>query len=380
MKGMWNFRYLCRMDFRMIPLLLALMTVSLLVIATTTTDFPFAKEDVFFTQSVKNQLRWFGMGTIAYFLTALFDYRRLREWAWIAYLGSILLLLGLFFTGPVRDVHRWYQVPVIHIMIQPTECAKLALVLVLSWFLERKGKSARLWSTSFQALALGLVPFFFIVKQPDLGSALVLLMMTLGLVYFGKVHPKAIALFTGIGASVLALVLSIFLGCTSHEALKPIATKILKEYQYERLNPHTPHQKAAKTAIALGGVWGSGWRKSAFAARHFLPAGRTDSVFPAFVEEFGLLGAAWLLLLFFSLVYCSFRVTAVARDDFGRLLAAGISVYIAVHVVVNIGMMCGLLPITGVPLVLVSYGGSSVLLTMSALGILQSIYARRFMF
>ncbi|MEM7175268.1 MAG: FtsW/RodA/SpoVE family cell cycle protein [Chlamydiota bacterium] len=377
---MWNLHYLYRIDFRMMPILLGLMTISLLVIATTTCDAPFGGENIFFTHYVKNQLKWFGIGTVVYLALALFDYRRLREWAWIAYFGSILLLLGLFFTASILKVHRWYRIPVIHMMVQPSECAKLALVLTLSWFLEKKGQAVSRWSTCMQVFAIVLPPFLLILKQPDLGSALVLLPMTLGMLYFGGIHRRVMATLGGIGMVALVAVLMIFLGFVSHEKMRPIATTVLKEYQYERLNPDTEHQKAAKTAIALGGYCGSGWKRSAFTARRFLPMGRTDSVFPAFVEEFGLIGAFFLLLLFFALIYCSFRVTAVARDHFGRVLAAGISVYLAVHVVVNMGMMCGFLPITGVPLVLVSYGGSSVLLTMSALGILQSIYVRRFMF
>jgi rod shape determining protein RodA len=103
-------------------------------------------------------------------------------------------------------------------------------------------------------------------------------------------------------------------------------------------------------------------------------------VFPAFVEQFGFLGALVLIFAFFGMIYFSFQVTAVAKDDFGKLLSSGIAVYIAIHVIVNVGMMCGLLPITGVPLLLISYGGSSVMSAMIALGILQSVYVRRYMF
>lgn len=377
---MWNLHYLRRIDFRVLPLLLGLMTISLLIIATTTCDASLGGEDLFLTHSVKKQLKWFGIGSLAYIAFALFDYRKLREWALITYIGAIILLFGLFFTGSVRHVQRWYQIPIIHIMVQPSEFAKLALVLTLSWFLERKGRAVSCLSSCIEAFAIVLLPFFLILKQPDLGSAFVLLPMTLGMFYFGGIHRKIVAALSGIGASILLIVLFVFLGVIPFETIAPVAKVVLKEYQYKRLNPDTTHQQAAKTAIALGGYWGSGWKKSEFAARRFLPAGRTDSVFSAFVEEFGLVGAIFLLLLFFALIYCSFRVTAVARDHFGRVLSAGISVYLSVHVVINTGMMCGFLPITGVPLVLISYGGSSVVLTMSALGILQSIYARRFMF
>ena len=154
----------------------------------------------------------------------------------------------------------------------------------------------------------------------------------------------------------------------------------MKEYQYERLNPNTYHQRAAAIAIAIGGITGKGWRQSDFAARKWLPASHTDSVFAAYGEEFGLLGVIFLLLLFYVLIYVNAQVAVVARDPFGRLLAVGLSVYLGVHVLANIAMMCSLLPISGVPLILISYGGSSLLTTMAALGLLQSIYSRRFMF
>ena len=133
----------------------------------------------------------------------------------------------------------------------------------------------------------------------------------------------------------------------------------LKDYQFDRFDPNTHHQKAAVVAIAIGSLTGSGWKKSAYSGNGFLPAPYTDSVFPAFGEEFGLVGLFVLLLVYYALIYCCFQVTAVAKEFFGQLLSAGIAVYLAMHILVNIGMMCGLLPITGVPLVLVTYGGSS---------------------
>ena len=377
---MWNPQYLRRIDFRTLPLILGLMIMSVLIIASTTCDVQLSGEDSFFTPLVKNQIQRFGVGLIAYLFFAGLDYHKLREWAWILYIGTILMLLGLFFTESIQNVHRWYRIPFIGGTLQPSEYAKLSLVLTLSWFLEKKGRGASRWDSFFQASTIVIIPFFLILKQPDLGSALVLFPMTLGMFYFGGVHKTVVKIMSGMGMAVLILVSLIFTGVLSHEDLRPVATKVLKPYQYERFDPETYHHQAAKTAIALGGYTGSGWKKSQFTGRQFLPAAHTDSVFPAFTEEFGLFGAICMLLLFFGLIYCSFQVTVVARDHFGRVLSAGIACYLAIHVVVNIGMMCGFLPITGVPLVLVTYGGSSVTLTMSALGILQSIYTRRFMF
>lgn len=377
---MWNHQYLRRIDYRTVPLIVGLMIMSILIIASTTCDVQLSGEDVFFTPYVKNQIQRFGIGIVFYLFFAGLDYHKLREWAWVLYVGTILLLLGLFLTDPIQNVNRWYRIPFVGGTLQPSEYAKLSLVLTLSWFLEKKGRGVSRWDSFFQASAIVAIPFLLILKQPDLGSALVLFPMTLGMFYFGGIHRAIIKIMSGFGVAALVLVSLIFTGVLSHDELRPSATKVLKEYQYERFNPETYHHQAAKTAIALGAYKGSGWKKSTFTGRQFLPAAHTDSVFPAFIEEFGLFGAIFMLLLFFGLIYCSFQVTAVARDHFGRVLSAGISVYLAIHVVINIGMMCGFLPITGVPLVLVTYGGSSVTLTMSALGILQSVYTRRFMF
>ena len=224
------------------------------------------------------------------------------------------------------------------------------------------------------------IPFLLILKQPDLGTALVLFPITLVMFYFGDVNPIVVRTMSWFGGLLLIFVALIFLGVVSHEDIRPYATKVLKSYQFDRLDPNTHHVKSAATAIAVGGVTGTGWKKSEFTAGGWLPAPYTDSVFPAFGEEFGFIGLLFLLALFYALIYFSFQVTAVAKDHFGRLLSAGIAVYLAMHILMNIGMMSGFLPITGVPLVLVTYGGSSTLSTMTALGILQSIYSRRFMF
>lgn len=368
-----------RIDWGVIPILALLMGVSLLAISAYTAKGDGA-EQPFFTPLVLVQLRWFALGTLVYFVVAAFDYNRLREWTWIFYLLAILALIGLFFTPSVQRVHRWYKVPFLNFSIQPSECAKLAVVMALSWFLERNySQRHRLSTVAAAALIVG-IPFLLILKQPDLGTALVLFPVTLILFYFGDIHPLAVRLMTAVTALVLLTVALLFLGVVTHEQARPYATKILKEYQFERLSPNTHQQKAALTAIAIGGLTGTGWRQSTYTAGGWLPTPFTDSIFPAYGEEFGLVGLIFLLALFYALIYRCFRVALTAKDLFGRLLAAGITCYLAMHVLINVGMMTGFLPITGVPLILVSYGGSSILSTMLALGILQSIYARRFMF
>lgn len=375
---MWDPTYLRRLDFKVLPIILALMFISLLVISANTTPV----NDVDWTVSpfLKNQIRAFAIGIVVFLFIAAFDYRKLREFTWFLYLGIILLLIGLFFVSPIHNVRRWYRLPLIPFDVQPSEYAKLVVVLALSWYLEKRSNKAEAFSTTMGAGFIVLIPFLLILKQPDLGTALVLCPITLVMFYFGGANRKTVIFMSILGMTALAFVLLVFLGVLSHEEMKGFFTNFMKEYQYERLNPNTYHSKAGQTAIALGRFFGSGYGKSEFTAHQWLPYSFTDSVFPAFTEEFGLVGAFFVLLLFFGLIYFSFQVTAVARDEFGRLLSAGITVYLAMHVIINIGMMCGFLPITGVPLILVSYGGSSVLSTMIALGLLQSVYTRRFTF
>lgn len=376
---MWDYKQLSRIDFRAVAVILALMVISLLTISSYSQN-PDEIEDLFFTPIVKQQLRWFTLGGVIFLFLAGCDYNKLRELAWILYGVMIFSLLGLFFSDSIQSVHRWYRLPFIHVSIQPSEYAKLIVVITLSWFLEKMKEKSSYLSTAIYAGVIVGIPFLLILKQPDLGTALVLFPITLVMFYYGDLHPKVIKVMTWAGSIVLLIVTLFFLGIAPHEPLRPYATKFLKEYQYERLNPKTYHQKAALTAIAVGGLTGTGWKNSEFTGRGWLPTPYTDSVFPAFGEEFGFIGLFVLLAFLYALIYFSFQVSAIVKDHFGKLLSAGISVYLAMHVLVNIGMMSGFLPITGVPLTLISYGGSSVLCTMTALGILQSIYSRRFMF
>jgi rod shape determining protein RodA len=379
MAMIFDLKSLKKLDLKVFPVICVLIILSLMIISSSTQDEKMS-EEIFFTPCVLSQLRAFVLGLGAYFFFAMMDYRKLKDWSWILYFFMVLGLIGLFFTPSIQNVHRWYRIPGIPFALQPSELAKVVLVITLSQFLESKKKSAKSFTTCLQAGIIVLIPFGLILKQPDLGSALVLFPISLVMFYFGGIHPFIIRAMSACAILGLTFVALMFSGVLSYEDWRPIVTKVIKEYQYERFNPDTYHQRAGQTAIALGGLTGKGFNQSEFTKEKWLPFGHTDSVFSVFSEEFGLIGASILLGLFFALIYFSFQITAVACDDFGRLLSAGIAVYIAMHVIVNIGMMCGFLPITGVPLLLITYGGSSILATLSALGILQSIYTRRYMF
>ncbi len=374
---MWSSKYFSRLDYKVLFLIFLLMGFSLLIISSTTQEGPSFS---FFTGCVKNQIRAFVLGWGLFFFFAGFDYQKLREWTWILYLLMILSLVGLYFTSAMNQVHRWYYIPFIKMTVQPSEYAKLIVVITLGWFLERKGEKMGQLIPSLQLTFLLVLPFLLIVKQPDLGSALVLIPIFLIMAYLGGMHTQLFKGFFYGFSCIFVFILAIFLGFLSHENMKPFVTRFMKPYQFERLSPHTYHQRASKTAIAIGGLKGTGWGKGSFSSQKWLPAPHTDSVFSSLGEEFGLLGMGALLLLFLGIIYQGFRTCSCAKDTYGSFLASGLTVYLAMHMVMNIAMMCGFLPISGVPLVLVTYGSNSVLVTMAALGILQSIYTRRFMF
>jgi len=374
---MWDHRNLLKLDFRQLILIFFLMIISLLVISSMTAN---VENNSFFTPYVKNQIQWFILGWIVFIFFAAFDYRKFYQLSWFLYIFMVLSLIGLFIVSPIQRVHRWYKLPFIGMNIQPSEYAKLILVFIVGRFLEKQKMHVNNISCVLQLILIVSIPFLLILKQPDLGTALVLYPIALTMGYIGNINKKVLYFMSFIGLLMLVFVGLMFTQVFSHEKMKPFFTTFLREYQYERFNPNTYHQKASQISIAVGGLTGTGWKKSEFASQKWLPAAHTDSVFAAYGEEFGFLGLIFLLFIFYLLIHISFQVVFKAKDYYGRLLAAGIAVYLSMHIIINIAMMSGFLPISGVPLLLITYGGSSLLTTMAALGILQSIYSRRFMF
>ncbi|MFZ4673033.1 MAG: FtsW/RodA/SpoVE family cell cycle protein [Chlamydiia bacterium] len=371
-------KFIKQLDFKMIMVIFILMCLSLTVISSSTIQQE--NSPGFFSSAVIAQLRSYAVGWAAYFFLAWCDYRNIKKSAPIYYTVILILLLGLFFTNPIQNVHRWFRFPFLPFALQPSEFAKVVLMIMLAWYFEDKYHTSKKLSVGLKALGIVFVPFVFVLKQPDLGTALILLPLCYTAFLFAQGHKGIIRWMTIGGVVSVVFVVSIFTGYIPFEKVKGPLSHVLKEYQIERLNPQTYHQKAGQTAIALGGVGGSGFGKSQFTGQEWLPFAHTDSIFPAFTEEFGLIGAGFLFALFFSLIYLSLKIAEEAQDRFGKLYAACTATYIAVHVIVNISMMAGSLPITGVPLILMTYGGSSVVATMMCLGLLQSITVRRFRF
>lgn len=371
---MKRIKFLLQIDKYLLPILFCMMGISLLVIFSTTKGV----DGSLASSLVCQQLSWFALGGGFFVLGVLVDYRFWYRISSFIYIVMIVLLFGLFVMPSVQNVHRWYRFG--PLALQPSEGAKIIVVLVLSVALDRWRKGLDSWKRTLQLGAMVFVPCLLILRQPDLGTTVVIALVSLLQFYFAGVRPILLRFFGYAALFSVTLLSLVFLKIVPFTFFKPIATMFIKEYQYERFNPEGYHREAAQTAISLGGVWGVGWGNGEFTSYSWLPAAHTDSVFPAFIEEFGLLGGGFVMLLCFGLVFLSIRTSYVVQDFFGQMLALGVGSYFAVHILLNLGMMSGFLPITGVPLLLISYGGSSVMVAMFALGLLQSIYSRRFMF
>lgn len=321
------------------------------------------------------QIVWafFGMG-LAVLLTAA-DYHRWMEGAYLLYGLNLLLLLLVLEVGAVRGgAQRWLSLG--GWTVQPSEFAKVTAVLALArllggmppvsgWQVGRQEARALL-----STVALLGIPMALILQEPNLGTALVFVPIGLAMLLVWGVRLRVL---TGLLLAGLAVL--------------PFLWGGLADYQRSRLmvfvNPNADPLGAgytviqSKIAIGSGGLWGKGWLSGTQNQLNFLPERHTDFIFSVVGEEWGFLGGTVCLALFAFLFYRSIRIAAQTRDPYGRLLVAGLVAMLATHVVVNTGMTVGLMPVVGLPLPLMSYGGSSVLTTLSAIGIILSVGVRR---
>jgi rod shape determining protein RodA len=302
---------------------------------------------------------------------ALIDYRKLKPWCWALYLLSIVLLVAVFIIGVERyGAKRWLQIGPIR--MQPSELAKTALVLTLAWIVSLRDFRVNRFSNLLLVGVLSGVPFLLILKEPDLGSALVLVPVTGLILFMAGLNWKWI-LTAILGAALLV----------------PAVFPFLKDYQKERvyifLNPERDvknrgwNSLQSELAVGSGGMWGKGLMQGTQNTLGFLPqtVSNTDFIFSVIAEETGFVGAAGVVVLFALLIFSALRVCLLSEDPFGRCIATGIAGIFFIHCYVNIGMSIRLMPVTGLPLPLVSYGGSFIVNTLFFLGILQSIYAHR---
>jgi rod shape determining protein RodA len=327
------------------------------------------------------QMIWMLAGLGCYITVSALDYRKLigMHW-WIYAAGLIALVLVLFIGISVYGAHRWFRFG--GITVQPSEFAKLSTLLTLAAWLGDPATDVERMKTFILAFVLAGLPFLLIAVEPDLGSAMVLIPIVMLLLFCAGVPLRPLLTLVGTGLAAL-LVLVVWL------RFFPDSCPLLTDYQKNRilvyLNVNQDplgagwNKLQSQIAVGSGGLFGKGWLKGTQNILGFLPrtVAPTDFIYSVVAEESGFTGSALLLGLYTMVVVRCMRAALVARDLFGRLLAAGVGVLIFSHVFVNIAMTIGLMPITGLPLPLMSYGGTFMVSTMTALGLVQSVYLRR---
>ncbi len=320
----------------------------------------------------RQQIVWFAAGLAFYIAVMAVDYRLICQWATVWYVLAILSLVLVLVIGvKVYGARRWLGWG--RLGIQPAEVAKLAVIVALAYYLfHRTLEQRRGWSTVVGAIALIGMPLLLILVEPDLGSAMTLIPIVFGMLFVAGARGKHLVL-----AALLGL------------CLTPVAWWHMKKYQRERLtvflNPNRDPLGAgwnlnqSLIAVGSGGVTGKGFLQGTVNSLGYLPrtVAPNDFLFSVIAEEKGFVGTACVVGLYAVLLGRGLRIAANARDRLGMLLATGIVVMLLFHVFVNIGMTIGLMPVTGVPLPLLSYGGSFVLVSMTALGLLQNIWIHR---
>jgi len=343
------------------PLACALL---LLAIVGLTTLYSASDLDV---RTVVNQGARFVLGFVLMLLLARVPPQTLRNWTPWLYAGSVALLVLVAIHGTGRGANRWLDLKLLR--FQPSELVKLTLPMMAAWVLNQRELPPKFFSLAIVGVLIAL-PAALIAKQPDLGTALLCVASGMFVIFLAGMAWWRIALIIG-----------------SVAAAAPVAWHFMHEYQRDRLrtllDPESDplgkgyHIIQSKIAVGSGGLFGKGWHHGTQSKLEFLPEHTTDFIFAVFSEEWGLIGVCCLIALYIFIVGRGLMIAANARDTYSRLLAGAISMSFFVYVMVNGGMIAGMLPVVGVPLPLVSYGGTSVVALLAGFGVLMSIHQHR---
>jgi rod shape determining protein RodA len=363
---------LARLDWVMLGTVLAIVAYGIWGIAGITRHDVVGSPDYY----VYRQLVFVAVGLLGMVLLILIDpavYHRFRKQI---YAGTLGLFVIVFLGGTVaRGSKRWIDLGFFR--FQPSEFGKLLVVLALAGFLADRFRRMNEWRTSLSAIALAVPPMLLVFIQPDIGSALVYAAALVGVLLIAGVRWLHLAI---LGVTAVVLGLSVLWW------LPAMGTPVLRDYQTSRLtgffhpdqDPRgsTYNVRQSITAVGSGGPTGRGVAGATQTSLDFLPEHATDFVFASFAEQRGFVGAGFLLLLYLLVVWRGLKVVASARDPFSAIAAGGIVFALVFQIFVNVGMTIGIAPVTGIPLPMVSVGGSSMIANLLAIGVLQAIYAR----
>jgi rod shape determining protein RodA len=347
-----------RVDLPLLGALLLLMGIGLATL--------YSASDLDRGQVISQSLR-FALGLALMALIARIPPLTLRNWTPWLYAGSLVLLIAVVVLGEGRGANRWLDLRIVR--FQPSELLKLTMPMMVAWYLNGRPLPPG-WATLGMVVALIAIPAALIARQPDLGTALLIAASgAFGVFLSGLAWWRIGVLLGGVAAAL------------------PVGWHFLHDYQKNRvltlLDPEADplgngwHIIQSKIAVGSGGLWGKGWHHGTQSRLEFLPEHTTDFIFSVFAEEWGLVGVLLLIALYVFIIARCLWIASQAKDTYARLLAGAISMALFVYVMVNGGMITGMLPVVGVPLPLVSYGGTSAVSLLAGFGVLMSIHAHR---
>ncbi|WP_258360971.1 rod shape-determining protein RodA [Moorella sulfitireducens (nom. illeg.)] len=364
------------LDYYFVGCIIALLLISLAVLSSAGAN---VATDPFYY--AKKQLVGILVGLAGLTVVLLTDYGQLRRYHYLLYTLNLVLLVTVFLVGhQAKGAQRWINLG--PFLFQPSEFAKTITVITLACLLDKRQGKLNRWQDLIIPFAYVAVPMLLILKQPDLGTALVLMAILFGMLFVGGANPRLLLIIAGGGLLLVGLALF-----AHFRYGLPLP---LEDYQLRRLvvvlNPYNDgrggtgagyHVIQSQIAIGSGGLWGVGFRQGSQVQLNFLPEHHTDFIFSVVGEELGFIRTVGILALYFLLLYRMLRIAAQAKDMFGALLVSGVASMFTFHILVNIGMTIGIMPVTGIPLPLFSYGGSAMLANMLALGLVLNVNLRR---
>lgn len=365
--------YLRHIDYALLLAVLGLITYGCVMIYSATHADPDLPSPFYY---VKVQMIAAVIGSVLLAAVTFIDYRGLRNYRMHIYIGVIVMILIVYIVGAeAKGGQRW--IPLGFFNLQPSELAKIGMIVVLASFLADRSREDSDSRVTLYTLGFAALPALLVFLQPDFGTALVLGAITIALMFLSGTRMLHFAAMAAALASGLILVIKV---------LPWVGIQLLKPYQVDRLlvflNPeHDPggsgyHLLQSKIAIGSGMMTGKGLYQGTQTQLNFLPEHHTDFVFSVLGEELGFIGIAVLLALYVLVVWRALRICIISESLFGSLIAGGILSMLLFQVFVNIGMTIGIMPITGIPLPFVSYGGSSMVANLVAIGLLESIHVR----
>jgi rod shape determining protein RodA len=361
-----------RLDLLLLVAAVGLIASSVYIVGTATAD-DIPGDQYYY---VYRQAAYGGIGLALMLALSRFDYSRAREWRAGLYVAMIAAIVLVFAAGATaRGSKRSIEFGFFN--FQSSELGKLLLVLALAGFVVDRVRRLNEPDTTSRVMLLALIPAMLVVAQPDLGSGLVYVAIALAVLFAAGTKWTHFAALGALGLAAVMLVL-VAAPAVGVDVLKPYQTDRLTAFLHPTDNPRKEGYQINQslTAIGSGGKTGRGSDQATQTKLDFLPEHHTDFVFSVVGEEFGFVGAALVLSLFALLIWRALRILTMSKNLYGALVAGGVTAMLMFQVFVNVGMTIGIMPITGVPLPLISYGGSSVLVTFLALGFLQSIHAQ----